>query len=410
MDNKDNFLTVLENKYGVSITPVEKSEKYDNYTKINDDDFVKINACLQNVPFLFKSIKDANYYSGTYKVVYDKGLGVLQRSAKNPNLFRANVVAPGTNNEITGQALLQELNPSTLSNIAIASFTITSIATNQYFLARIDNKLESIEKKVNEIQRFLELDKESQLWADGEFLKEVQDKAQDIINSEAYSHATLTNVQIIRRKSLANFKLYYEQLKELTSLLNQKDNSKEMKGNFNKYKGLLPKYWYSVYLYELAYYLEVYLSNITGSSFLQAKISEMEKVINMYQEGHGLFSGKFNTYFNEVKALKPIDVPLIDLNNVPKAFQNARSSSWKYGAFVGAITLNFGAKNYEKYDKTKKEANAKEIMEQMEVLIKSCSDLEPFKLHTSAINNIDAVYNKRLELIVSNNEAFIKYD
>ncbi|MCD8508698.1 MAG: hypothetical protein LRY73_01535, partial [Bacillus sp. (in: Bacteria)] len=111
--------------------------------------FQKINACFQNVPFVLKNINDANYYSGTYKVVYDKGLGVLQRSAKNPTLFRANVVTPGTNNDITGQALLEELNVSEImtSNIAIASFTIASIATNQYFLARIDSKLESVEKK-----------------------------------------------------------------------------------------------------------------------------------------------------------------------------------------------------------------------------------------------------------------------
>lgn len=407
MDNKDNLLKVLDDKYGVSIAPVEDSEEYDSYIKISDDDFAKINACFQNVPFVLKSINDANYYSGTYKVVYDKGLGVLQRSAKDPTLFRANVVAPGTNNDITGQALLQELNQSeimTLSNITSASFTVASIATNQYFLARIDNKLESVEKKVNEIQRYLEIDKESQLWADGEFLKEVRDNAQYILNNETYSQATLINVQSIRRTALANIKLYYEQLQNLKSTLNQNDNIKETTEKLNKYEGYLPKYWYSVYLYEMAYYLEVYLSDITDSSFLKKVISEMEKIINMYQEGYDVIKGLINKYIDEVKALKANDAAKV-MKNLGEIVNSPVSSPFlkSFG-----ILLNINADGLEKHEKTKKSAKKQEIIDKLELVIKPYSDLEPLKFQIEAINNIDTAYNKRLELIVTSNEAYIK--
>jgi hypothetical protein len=409
MDNKDNLLKVLVDKYGVSIAPVEDSEKYDSYKKISDDDFAKINACFQNVPFVLKSINDANCYSGTYKVVYDKGLGGLQRSAKDPTLFRANVVAPGTNNDITGQALLQELNPSeimTLSNIAKASFTAASIATNQYFLARIDNKLESVEKKVNEIQRFLEIDKESQLWADGEFLKEVRDNAQYILNNETYSQATLINVQSIRRTALANIKLYYEQLQNFKSTLNQNDNSKETTEKLNKYKVYLPNYWYSVYLYELAYYLEVYLSNITDSSFLQKVILEMEKIVSMYQEGYDVIRVLFNKYIDEVKALKANDGPTKFVKNAAGEIVNSPESSLIFKG-VG-ILIGMSAHGLEKLEKTKKNAKKQEIIDELELEIKPFSDLEPLKFQIEAINNIDTAYNKRLELIVTSNEAYIR--
>ena len=409
MDNKDNLLKVLDDKYGVSIAPVEDSEKYDSYRKISDDDFAKINACFQNVPFVLKSINDANYYSGTYKVVYDKGLGVLQRSAKDPTLFRANVVAPGTNNDITGQALLHELNPSeimTLSNIAKASFTAATIATNQYFLARIDNKLESVEKKVNEIQTFLENDKESQLWADGEFLKEVRDNAPYILNNEAYSQATLINVQSIRRTALANIKLYYEQLQNLKSTLNQNDNSKETTEKLNKYKGYLPKYWYSVYLYELAYYLEVYLSNITDSSFLQNVVWEMKKIVNMYQEGYEVIRGLIYKYIDEAKEFKANDLPTKAMKNVGSEIVNSPESNLIFK--VVGILIGKGADGIEKREKTRKNAKKQEKIDDLELAIKPYADLEPLKFQIEAINNINTAYNKRLELIVTSNEAYIK--
>lgn len=408
MDNKDNLLKVLDDKYGISIAPVEDTEKYDSYKKISDGDFAKFNASLQNVPFVLKSINNANYYSGTYKVVYDKGLGVLQRSAKDSNLFRANIVAPGTNNDITGQALLQELNQSEimkLSNFAIASFTVASIATNQYFLARIDKKLESVEKKVIEILTFLEIDKESQLWADGEFLREVRDNVQYILNNATYCQATLINVQSIRRTALANIKLYYRQLQNLEPTLNQNDNGKETTEKLNNYKSYLSKYWYSVFLYELAYYLEIYLSNITDSTFLQKAILEMGNVVNMYKEGYDVIKGFIDKYIDEVKALKPNDVPAKVMKNFGEFVNSPLSSPIVKG--VG-IALNKGGNRLEKYEKTKKNAKKQEIIDELELEIKPYSDLEPLKFHIEAINNIDTAYNKRLELIVTSNEAFIK--
>jgi hypothetical protein len=409
VENKENLLKVLEDTYGVSITPVADTEKYDSYKKISKDDFAKVNACFHDVPFFIKSITDAIYYTGTYKVVYDKGLGVLQRSAKDPTLFRGNVVVPGTNNNIIGQALLQELKPSefrTLSNIVTASFTVASIATNQYFLARIDNKLESVEEKVNEILNFLEIDKESQLWADGEFLKEVRDNAQYILDSETYCQATLINIQAIRRTALANIKLYYEQLQSIKPKEKDQNNKiKEITEKLKKYKGYLPKFWYSVYLYQVAYYLEVYLSNITDSAFLLKVISEMKKIITMYQEGYNVISGLVNKYIAEVKALKVNDLPAKVIKDIGEIANSPMNSLISKGV---VFLLDKGADGLENHEKTKKSAMKQKINDELESVNKPYSDLEPFKFQIEAINNINSTYNKRLEIIVTSNEAYIK--
>lgn len=406
MDNKDNLLKELKDKYGVSVVPVEDSEKNDKYKKISDDDFAKLNAYFQNVPYYLKSINDANYYSGTYKAVYDKGLGVLQKSAKDPSFFRGNIVAPGTNNEITGQALFQEVHPEirSLSNIMMSSFTVASIATNQYFLARIDNKLESIENKVNEIKQLLEIEKESQLWADGEFLKEVSNNVQYILNNEAYRQATLINVQSIRKTALANIKLFSKQLEKSKPKLDPADYFEVAKEKLNKYKDYLPKYWYSVYLYELAYSLEVYLSNITDSFFLKKVISEMEKIITMYQEGYDVIRDLINQYIEEGKPFKANGKSGKVTKNIGEFFTGSISNPLLRETTDSLLDV------LNEREKNKKDAKKQVIIDELESEIKPFSDLEPLKLQIEAVNTIDAVYNKRLELIVTSTEAYIKYD
>lgn len=410
VENEYNLFKVLKDKYGVSVVSIEDAEKLDSYKKISDDDFAKINACFQSIPLYLKSINDANYYSGTYKVIYDKGLGVLQTAAKDPNLFRGNVVTPGTNNNITGQALFQKVHPEvkTLSNIVTASFTVASIATSQYFLARIDNKLASVEKKVNEIKQLLENEKESQLWADGEFLKEVIDNVQYILDNEIYRQATLINVQSIRKTALANIKLFSKQLEILKPELELKpnDNVKVTKEKLNKYKEYLPKYWYSVYLYGFAYALEVLLSNITDSFFLNKVILEIEKMITMYKEGYDVISALINQYIDEVETLKANGRPAKYTKNIGEFFTSSINNPLYRE--VKDTLLDVGVKRLEEHEKNKKNAMKQEIIDDLKSVITPFSDLEPLKLQIKAINNIDTIYNNRVELIVTGNEAFIK--
>lgn len=284
---ENSGLILLNNQYGMTIDPVKDDEDLKGFKKVSDSDFARLNVCFRDVPQMLKAMNDSQYYSGSYKVIYDKGLGVLQKSTKDPNLFRANIVTLGTNNDITGQALLQEMKSTELmkvSNLLMSAFSVAAVATNQYYLARIDSKLEAVEKKVDEIKRFLEIDKESQLWADGEFLNEIRNSIQFIVDDDLYRKATLTNIQSIRRTALSNIKLYYEQLFELKAYLDVKDNDKETRENLEKYKGYLPKFWYSVYLFEMSYYLEAYLSKITDEKFLDGIANEMSNIIRMFNE------------------------------------------------------------------------------------------------------------------------------
>ena len=416
MDSSQNELLLLSNQYGMSIQPV-RNEDFKQYKKVSDSDFAKLNACFSDVPQILKELNDARHYSGAYRVIYDKGLGVLQKSAKDPNLFRANIVTLGTNNDIKGQALLQELNPTEfmkVSNLLMSAFSVAAVATNQYYLARIDSKLESIEKKVDEIKKFLEIDKESRLWADGEFLKEIRNSIEFIIEDDIYRQATLTNIQSIRRAALASIKLYYEQLFELKDYLDVKDNDKETTANIEKYKGYLPKFWYSVYIFEMSYYLEAYLSKITDARFLEKVASEMKDIIGMFNDGYNLIDNEITKYINEVKALKANEVPAKMMKGLGRVLEVTRipiANPWiAFGAKgIGAV-LDFGGDHLEKMEKSKKKAKKQDVIEGLEAVIKPYSDLEPLNFQIEAVNTMNSIYNKRLEVVVTEDNAYIKYE
>jgi len=86
--------TVLDEKLGLSIVPVKQDESFKEYIRVNADDFERLNACFRDVPYILKNLNDTRFYSGSYKVVYDKGLGVLQKSAKDPNFLEPTLLHP----------------------------------------------------------------------------------------------------------------------------------------------------------------------------------------------------------------------------------------------------------------------------------------------------------------------------
>jgi len=414
--NQTDIIELVDDKKGITVAPAEVSADMSDYIKLSEESFAKINSAFQGVPYALKSVHDMNQFSGCYKVIYDKGLGTLQRSAQDPALFRANVVTPGANNDIKGQALLQDINPSaatSLSNIALSAFTVASIATNQYFLARIDSKLEALESRVAEVLQFLELDKESKLWADGEFLKNIQNNKEYILEDDRYCQATITTVQQIRNTSLANIKFYYEQLNDLKELLDKKDKDKELYEKLGKYQSFLPKFWYSVFLYEQAYYLEITMMLIKNQVLLMNAAEDMYQKIQMFSEGYDIISSEINRYINEVKALSPNTLPAKFIKATGKFFEHAALPA-NPALFFGTLGLGYalekGGEALESKEIANKATRKQDVIAALEASIQPFSDLEPLKVQLDAVKSINNVYNNRLEVIVDENEAFIKND
>lgn len=116
----------IDMKKVVRFNPEEKG-----FVRVDEKVAASLNHYLQLVPQILNNCLE----EGSYKVVFDKGLGALQKAASD-GFYRANVV--GDDGKIAGQALLQPMNQGAqmLSN----AFSALSFIVGQYYMSRIDRR------------------------------------------------------------------------------------------------------------------------------------------------------------------------------------------------------------------------------------------------------------------------------
>lgn len=391
---------------GVSIIPYEE-EKHDfddKYIKLGDTAFEKINSLFQSVPHYVAEIKARRMSVDAYKVIYDKGLGHLQQSAKNRDRLRANVVAYGTNNNILDQAELEKFHLK-VSSPALVAFDIAAIATNQYYLSRIDNKLRSLDNKLNYVQKFLEESKKSELWANGQLLRDVSSKIYEITEDDQYRLATLITIQGIRRDALSNVKFYHKMMTDFV------DNHFDKKiKNFDETKDVLKRFYdcfdaycYSVYVYGFAYVIEIALSQITDKTFLSKVEKEISSVVKGFQND---YTQELKQFIDSAKSLNP--------GALTKIFSDSTILDFtpSYGSLRATLLLEavaLVANIAASYDKNKKKTYKDEVEEQFKRLQqrteKSITELDA---PINAIKSMNRMFNNPVELVIKDNAAYLR--
>ena len=233
------------------MSPEDMAES--GYKEIPDSHLGQIGMMFQQLPGL---ASHALSYHGTYRVYFDKSLGVLQQAKQGDGFLRANVVQAGANNKITGQALLKSASMGPL--VANAVFSALSMVTGQYFLSEINSKLSSIDKKVDGIRQFLEMEKISGLWANEEYLQQVVRDFKSIQENEYLKQATIIHLQQIRSDSLANTNFYassFQIKKEELQQLKKNGKKKEIVIAVSELGNLFLCYKYVLHTYCMAYYM-----------------------------------------------------------------------------------------------------------------------------------------------------------
>lgn len=379
------------------ITPEDMAES--GYKEIPDSHLGRIGMMFQQLPGL---ASHAISYHGTYRVYFDKSLGVLQPAKQGDGFLRANVVQAGTNNKITGQALLKSASMGPL--VANAVFSALSMVTGQYFLSEINSKLSSIDKKVDGIRQFLEMEKISGLWANEEYLQQVVRDFKSIQENEYLKQATIIQLQQIRKDSLANTNFYstsFQLKKEELQQLKKNGKKKEIVIAVSELGNLFLCYKYVLHTYCLAYYLETVLSGNMDEHYLSAVQDDIKSPINEYKKGVKTLETEFNAFFAEAKAYKPNEV--VEL--ITKAVAGGVSKAFFGSYFLGysiAHTVN------EKTDASKAKAK-EEVISQAKSLVQQCKDYKPFDQISKSISQYDQIVNKsQIELVCSDDKTYIK--
>lgn len=405
----ENDLTkkYFEEEYGVTAKPVIDVYPLDNYTQITNDGFVSANSILRDLPFFIAQYNAEQKAVGTYRVIFDKGLGTLQQSAANPERFRANVVEFGTNNKITGQAELEKFQLK-VRTPALAVFEVASIITNQYYLHRIDKELTQLHLEVKNVVQILEDTKESELCAREQSLQSVSDNLANILQKEDYRKSTLNNVQGIRMNAFALVEYYYrERIRVLTSWSKKKSSKTSYVQEFlDQYQNKLDLYSRAFHVYSLAYVIEVLLAQITEADSINLIKEEIQSVALKYnQEYEGNFA-QFNTRAME------------NNENIVKGLGTHFLGGAAGGAVAGLVGmatlpvagLVFGSILAGNALKDKKAERAMKLLKDGLLKIEDSYNRNSRVAEKAviALDKLNRLYNNKVELLVIDDEIYMK--
>ena len=381
-----------------AITPEDMVKS--GYTEISNSYAGQIGMMFQQLPGL---AAHAMSHNGTYRVYFDKSLGVLQQATQGDGFFRANVVQAGVNNKITGQALLKTASAGPL--VANAVFSALSMVTGQYFLSEINGKLSSIDKKVDGIRQFLEMEKNSKLWANKENLKQINHNLNLIQENEHLKQTTIIQLQQIRNDSLANTEFYSKSIqvkKEELKQLKKNGKAKEIYAAINDFKNSFSCYGQALQNYCWAYYLETVLSGIMDEHYLHSVIGDIGTRVDRYEKDIGTIKNEINTVIAEAKAYKPDEFSEL----ITKAVTDDANMALLGSLFPGYPIIK---KVNEIRDAAKVKAKEEAIV-QSESLLQQYNTCEFFDQISKSLTKYDQVINRsKIELVCTGGRTYIKF-
>lgn len=368
----------------------------ESYVKLDKSVVGKVDSVMQQLPQI---VLNKAYSGDVYRVIYDKGVGVLQKSAQYPGMLLGNVVSPEANNKIRDVARLGELSmgPQLFSGI----FAAMSMITGQYYMTQINNNLGKIEEGVAAIQKFLEDDKKSQLESEEEFLKNVQQILPFIQSNESQKQATIASVQKIKIDSLGNINFYKKQINDLKDIDENRDKAEDVIKNIHRISFLISEYWYSLYLYSFASCLEPVVAQNFDSDYIAFVRCDVKTKCNQYENDYSMWKDKLDDYistakaFGENKALGAIKA--IGKN---KVYGNA-------GVFVTQILLELFANVADTADKKTKEKKKQEAYSYL-LNENSGFDIRAMEYKQNEMLLFETLYNGKIELVKEKEDMYIK--
>jgi hypothetical protein len=397
---EENQLEIFSNQYlkeigmGIDEDLSDFNINSNKYKKIDDSLATRLNSLIQLFPNL---INLSNYSGNVYRVVFDKGLGVLQTSAKYPGYFTGNVVQAGTNNKIVSGAVFQQLSmaPQIISGV----FSVMSIVTGQYYMSQINNNLQKMEKEISDIKQYLKDDKKSRLLSREEFLRTTQDSLNYILENDMQKLSTITSIQKIKIDSLADINFYKMQINNLEDLSAEKDKIEEILMNVYEKCELISEYWYSLYLYCFAVYLEALVSQNYNQNYLKILKKDIAEKCRTYKNEHFEWKKELSDYIDSAKAFEKNDffkiVEKVTSTNLLNILPLIKMTG-EVSKFIGMI------------DRIIKEGKRDKISKLKDKLLNTGENIKEIESRKEDISYLEILYNSRIELVKSKEGIYIK--
>ena len=378
------------------------------YTKLPKEAYSKMSAVFQYMPGLAannttysNASVNSKMMEGAYKVIIKDGMH-LAKSKATDGAFRGTLLSDATK-QVSGQAELLKIDPIELSKTpqyALGVFSALSMATGQYFLTEINNRLNSLESQVGDVQAFLADDKRSKLFACEQILNEIFQNMQAIKNNESEKQATLVEIKTIKREAIGDMQFFNSRLAKDRSSLSVNDKKEIIVETVNKIGETLPQYWCSLSVYSKACLLEIMLSDNDDPEFLAHTQDNLLKYRDQYNNEYHTCRIALRDLLNEAKSLNwSGTIPLALTAAAAVLVPNKTMKT----VIAAAGTVATGTAEHNK-------AKAKEAIENdVNGILKICGDLDPIDAVCRGVDQYRIIRNNPIEFIQTSDAAYIKY-
>ena len=274
------------------IAPCKKDvdlEDASKFTKlhVSSGQKAQLNALLQHVPQALA----VNGLASAYTVSFPDGLPHVL-TALNQGGYSTAIMSDG---KFVGSASLYSLSAQAA---VMGAFTAMSAVTGQYFLANINNELQIVNKKLDDILTFLYGEKKAELLSEISFVQYAYSNYSTIMMHEDQRVATIASLQAAKKVAMKDIEFYMNDL-DATVKKKAKDFDDLCKIS-NMAMKIKDSIELSRQLYVVSGLLELYYSQNYEESYIgyikDDMVSYVNKCDSRILSGLSTLQGKFREY------------------------------------------------------------------------------------------------------------------
>lgn len=395
----NNLTRIVDKENGITVSQFEGELLPGDGTLIPVPDNLAsyVSTALQGVPGLATNAVNYNALDRTLYTVSFNGRNVLPEELYKKGNGHLISNLKGDGNHWGKQTDIDSFNTDFAKNVTVASsvFAVAAVATSMYYMKNINDKLADLEETTRSILEFLENDKQSQIEADLELLREIADNMDAIKDNEELMQIKLAQFAAVQREAKRNIRFYRKQIHSSLRTYTSKNKKKKQNRSFNKLRADYEYYRFCLVEYAISKLIEIQLTDGYSADELDTAREELKNLNEKHQELNKHLRSKIRDFhFGKIqaKALKGLSSSLDFLGNVVYETPLGKTE-------LDEALISLGHKSGTVTHKKASKATNKVLTEEDNTL------MDPV-IHS--IKMIKATYNNQLEYIQTDDGAFLK--
>lgn len=289
MVESEFIVKTLKEEYGIEVLPLDGDVQINakSYLPISRDAAARVSAALSGASTLLTNAVSADALGRQAYSITLNGMDILPNELwkKQNGSYISNLQGNGRN--FGAQTDVNPIDNSLAKTITIANsvFTIAAMATSQYYLKNINDKLNEMQKTTKHILNFLEQDKQSKVESDLEIIQDIINNIDTIKDNKTLKAMKVEVVANIQREAKANIKFYKSAVNGLID--EYAANTMGGKADAHTIEQIKSKYYYyriCLQEYSLSRLVEVLLTETFEQKYLGSVKADLKRNSEEYKE------------------------------------------------------------------------------------------------------------------------------